>query len=183
MLDRDRARRSVDGPRRGLKRCQGLARRYETAKPQISAVEVSLTLFSAVDANCLDLATKLLDYGASLDARDRFGARPLSHAARSGHLEMVDLLLARGAPINARSLADAPALYFAAEGGHTPIVHRLIERGAERGERESPSLLPLMPATTPLSKRCSLAEPTSERQTKPASRRLSMRRPRHGSTS
>ena len=112
-------------------RCQELRRRFEISKPQITAIEVSLTLFSAVDANCVGLVTELLDQGASLDARDRFGARPLSHAAKSGHLEMVDLLLARGAPIDARNLAGATALYFAAEGGHAAIVRRLIERGAD----------------------------------------------------
>jgi uncharacterized protein len=112
-------------------RCQELARRFENAKPQITAIEVSLTLFSAVDGNCIALTTELLDYGASPDARDRFGARPLSRAARSGHLEIVDLLLARGAPINARNLAGATALYYAAEGGHTPVALRLIERGAD----------------------------------------------------
>jgi ankyrin repeat protein len=112
-------------------RCQELSRRFRVAKPQITAIEVSLTLFSAVDGNCMDLATELLDYGASVDARDRFGARPLSHAARFGHLEMVDLLLARGAPIDARNLAGATALYFAAEGGRTPVAQRLIERGAD----------------------------------------------------
>jgi ankyrin repeat protein len=112
-------------------RCLELNRRFEVSKPQISAIEVSLTLFSEVDGICVGLVTKLLDQGASLDARDRFGARPLSHAAKSGHLEMVDLLLARGAPIDARNLAGATALYFAAEGGHAPIVQRLIERGAD----------------------------------------------------
>jgi uncharacterized protein len=112
-------------------RCQALSRRFEIAKPQITAMEVSLTLFSAVDGNCIDLATKLLDEGASLDARDRLGARPLSHAAKSGHLGMVDLLLARGAPIDARNLDGATALYFAAEGSHILIAQRLIERGAD----------------------------------------------------
>lgn len=112
-------------------RCQELARRFEIAKPQISAMEVSLTLFSAIDGDCIDLATELIDHGASVDARDRLGARPLSHASRSGHLDMVDLLLARGAPIDARNLAGATALYFAAEGGRTSIAQRLIERGAD----------------------------------------------------
>jgi ankyrin repeat protein len=112
-------------------RCQELGRRYHAAKPQVTAIEVSLTLFSATDANCLALATELLNEGASVDARDRLGARPLSHAARSGHLEMVDLLLARGAPIDARNLAGATALYFAAEGSHATVVQRLIERGAD----------------------------------------------------
>jgi uncharacterized protein len=112
-------------------RCLELARRFEITKPQITAIEVSLTLFSAVDADCVALATDLLDDGASVDARDRFGARPLSHAARFGHLAMVDLLLARGAPLNARNLAGATALYFAVDGNHAPVAHRLIERGAD----------------------------------------------------
>lgn len=112
-------------------RCQELGRRFRTAKPQITAIEVSLTLFSAADGNCITLATELLEYGASVDARDRFGARPLSHAARFGHLEMVNLLLAHRAPIDARNLRGATALYYAAEGGRTSVAQRLIERGAD----------------------------------------------------
>src|SRR5450631_3696005 len=111
--------------------CRDVRLRFETIKPQISAIEVSLTLFSAVDKNCLDLATELLDHGASVDARDRLGARPLSHAARFGHLGVVDLLLAHGAPIDARNLAGSTALYLAAEGSHIAIAQRLIERGAD----------------------------------------------------
>jgi len=111
--------------------CREIRLRFDTIKPQISAIEVSLTLFSAVDKNCLDLVTELLDHGASVDARDRFGARPLSHAARFGHLAMVDFLLARGAPIDARNLAGATALYVAAENNRTPVAQRLIERGAD----------------------------------------------------
>jgi ankyrin repeat protein len=110
--------------------CRDIRLRYEAIKPQISAIEVSLALFSAADKNCVDVATRLLDGGASVDARDRFGARPLSHAARFGHLPMVDLLLSRGAPIDARNLAGATALFFAADGNHTAIAQRLIDRGA-----------------------------------------------------
>src|SRR5579863_7286065 len=112
-------------------RCRDIARRYETNKPQLSAIEMSLTLFTAADRNCIDLATTLLDRGASVDARDRLGARPLSRAARSGHLEMVDLLLQRGAPVNARDLAGATALYAAAERGQAAVVQRLIDKGAD----------------------------------------------------
>ena len=114
-------------------RCQELARQFEATKQRMSAIEISLTLFSAADANCVPLATALLDFGASVDARDRLGARPLSHAARFGNLEMVDLLLARGAPIDSRNLAGATALYFAAERGHAAVVERLIARGADVG--------------------------------------------------
>ncbi|WP_298257721.1 ankyrin repeat domain-containing protein [Bradyrhizobium sp.] len=112
-------------------RCRDLARGYETNKAEMTAVEVSSTLFAAADRNCIDLATKLLDQGASVDARDRTGARPLSKAARSGHLEMVDLLLQRGAPVDARDLAGATALYVAAERGQNAVVQRLIDKGAD----------------------------------------------------
>ncbi|MHC2435800.1 ankyrin repeat protein [Bradyrhizobium sp. USDA 4451] len=112
-------------------RCRELIRKYETDKAQLSAIEISLTLFAAANADCVNLATDLLDHGASVDARDRLGAKPLSHAARSGHLDMVDLLLARGAPVDARNLAGSAALYLAAERGHVAIVQRLIDRGAD----------------------------------------------------
>ena len=58
-------------------RCRELDRRYETGKPQLTAIEVSLTLFGAADRNCVEFASQLLDQGASVDARDRLGARPL----------------------------------------------------------------------------------------------------------
>jgi uncharacterized protein len=113
------------------RRCQELGNRFRVEKTGLSAIEVSLALFSAADDNCTGLATELLDGGAAVDARDRLGARPLSHAARNGHLEMVDLLLARGAPINARNLAGGTALYFAAERDHVAVAQRLVERGAD----------------------------------------------------
>ena len=61
--------------------CRDIRVRYEAIKPQISAIEVSLTLFSAADKNCIDVATRLLDSGASVDASDyvlgrREGHRP-----------------------------------------------------------------------------------------------------------
>jgi uncharacterized protein len=112
-------------------RCRDLVRGYETNKSQLTAIEISSTLFAAADRNCINLATTLLGQGASVDARDRLGTRPLSRAARAGHLEMVDLLLERGAPIDARDLAGATALYVAAERGQVAVVQRLIDKGAD----------------------------------------------------
>ncbi len=112
-------------------RCQELTRQFQGTRAQITAIEVSLLLFSAADSGCLALETELLDAGASVDARDRLGARPLGHAARFGNLDVVDLLLARGAPIDARNLAGATALYAAAEHGQAAVVQRLVEHGAD----------------------------------------------------
>ncbi|MGY3239968.1 ankyrin repeat protein [Bradyrhizobium sp. USDA 4448] len=126
--------------------CQQLGNQLRRERAQVSATEVSLALFSAADENCTGLAAELLDGGASIDARDRFGARPLSHAARNGHLAMLDLLLARGAPINARNLAGATALYYAAERGHIAIVQRLLEQGADVKLRGRSGLSPVAAA-------------------------------------
>jgi uncharacterized protein len=112
-------------------RCRELDRKFEISKSDITAMEVSMTLFAAADKNCVELATALLDQGASVDARDRVGSRPLSHAARAGHMEMVNLLLERGAPIDARNIAGSTALYAAAARGQEAVVQRLIERGAD----------------------------------------------------
>jgi len=110
-------------------RCQELTRQYQSTRAQITAIEVSLLLFSAADADCLALETKLLDAGASVDARDRLGARPLSHAARFGHLDMVDLLLARGAPLTGRS--GITPIAAAAYAGSDEIVELLLAHGAD----------------------------------------------------
>jgi uncharacterized protein len=127
-------------------RCRDLARRYETDKSQMTAIEMSSTLFSAAERDCIDLATALLDQGVSVDARDRLGARPLARAARSGHLEMVDLLLQRGAPIDARDLAGATALYVAAERGQNAVVQRLLDKGADTDLRGRSGTSPLAAA-------------------------------------
>src|SRR6185437_14523793 len=140
-------------------RCRELNRKYELSKAQITAIEVSLTLFSSADGNCVNLATALLDQGASVDARDRLGARPLSHAARSGHLEMLDLLLARGASIVAMLLAHGadgrapddtgkPPVIYAAASGRLDIVKQLLG-GGDLNARYANDLTLLMWASGP----------------------------------
>ena len=135
LFDRHCPRRGVGVPAADPERCQGLARRYETIKSQITAIEVSLTLFSAVDANCLDLATQLLDLGASVDARDRLGARPLSHAARSA-ISRWSISCWRAARRSMRATSPAPRRCLSPSKAPT-IAQRLIERGADAQSRRT----------------------------------------------
>ena len=88
-------------------RCQELARRYEIAEPQITATEVSLTLFSAVDGNCIALATELLDHGASVDARDRLGASRSAMLPGPAILRW-SICCWRGARRSTRAISPAP---------------------------------------------------------------------------
>jgi cytohesin len=65
-----------------------------------------------VSANELHRVTVLLDYGASLDDRGRYGLTALHYAVRGGKLPLIRLLLERGAGASAMDVA-----------GLTPLVH------------------------------------------------------------
>src|SRR2546427_436329 len=65
-----------------------------------------------VSANELHRVKVLLDYGASLDDRGRYGLTALHYAVRGGKLPLIKLLLERGAQIDALD-----------EDGLTPLLH------------------------------------------------------------
>jgi ankyrin repeat protein len=111
--------------------CQSQEQAYEQIKPAATTLEVNASLFSAADKGCTALAQRLLADGASLQARDRLGAMPLSRAAKSGEAEIVDLFLQNGAAINARDLDGSTALYLAAEAGNRTAVEVLLRHGAD----------------------------------------------------
>ncbi len=95
--------------------CQEQDQAYEQIKRGAGPIEINNALFAAADKGCLQLAQRLLDDGASLEARDRLGRMALARAARAGHADIVDLFLARGAPVNARNIDGSTALFLAAE--------------------------------------------------------------------
>jgi ankyrin repeat protein len=111
--------------------CRELGRRVDLMAADAGALELNAALFQASDAGCIPLARHLVDAGASLAARDRFGAAALAHAARAGHTALVELFLAQGATIDARNLAGATALLAAAENGQQPTVALLLAKGAD----------------------------------------------------
>ncbi|HVX16370.1 MAG TPA: ankyrin repeat domain-containing protein [Pirellulales bacterium] len=65
-----------------------------------------------VSSNELHRVTVLLDYGASLEDRGRYGLTALHYAVRGGKLPLIKLLLERGAHVNALD-----------EDGLTPLLH------------------------------------------------------------
>jgi len=118
--------RAVDAPT-----CRDLERRFELIKAAATPAQLSLALFPAADGGCVALARRLLDAGASLEARDRLGAMALARAARAGHVALIDLFLAQGAAIDARNLAGATALYSATENERQASVALLLAKGAD----------------------------------------------------
>jgi ankyrin repeat protein len=126
--------------------CRELERRYDLIKADIVSVQLNSALFSAADAGCDDFARRLLAAGASLEARDRLGAMPLSHAARAGQRALVELFLAKGAQIDARDIAGSTALGVAAENERQATVALLLAKGADPNLSGRSGLTPLASA-------------------------------------
>src|SRR5438105_2883875 len=110
--------------------CLDLERAF-SPKAVLSSLELNAQLFRAAGLGCVRFARALIAAGASVEARDRLGAMPLTHAARAGHLELVRLLIVQGAPIDARDLNGSTALYAAAENDRLAVVRELLEKGAD----------------------------------------------------
>jgi ankyrin repeat protein len=82
-------------------------------------------LHKAAEHGHLHCASVLIEHGADVNARDRFGRTVLEATAWAGQLQMVRFLLIRGADIQAKNL-----IAHAAESTNVDIVRFLLERGA-----------------------------------------------------
>lgn len=75
----------------------------------------------------------LCEKGASLDARNGVGDRPLCVASRYGHVEVVQKLLDRGSPLSLKfgtGFREDSPLCLATMGGHRQVASLLLARGA-----------------------------------------------------
>jgi uncharacterized protein len=75
----------------------------------------------------IDGAKVLLDAGAKVNRRNKWGDSAIMVAALSGHEKMVRLLRSKGADINNTGWT---ALHYAAINGHDSIVKYLLDQGA-----------------------------------------------------
>ena len=89
----------------------------------------------AKDAATLEV---LLDGGAPVDARNGWGATPLTVAADDGDLERVKLLLARGADPNARDESEAVPLLHTTD----PAIRAALAAAGARDPYASPAPSP-----------------------------------------
>ena len=88
----------------------------------------------------------LVESGADIRSRDKKGITILSHAARTGNLNVVKNLVGHGADLHDRSSRGITPLYAAAINGHTDIAAFLIEQGADIDVRLNDGETPLMAA-------------------------------------
>src|SRR5215211_7800302 len=81
-----------------------------------------------------DVATvqTLLDKGADVNGKFRYGTTALFKAAERGHTEVVKLLLARGADASVKdTFYGATAMTWALDNKHVEVVRALLEKSAE----------------------------------------------------
>jgi hypothetical protein len=94
-------------------------------------------LMQAAANGHLDICRLLIDKGAQMEAKDRYGSTALHYAAGRGQLEIVRLLCDRGADVEARNNYGWRPLYEATFSGNISVVKELIEvRNAEINARD-----------------------------------------------
>ncbi len=96
---------------------------------QNSKAELNDKFWEAVRQGDLALVTSLLDQGADVNAKFRYGATALFKAAERGHTEIVKLLLARGADVTVKdTFYSATAMSWALDNDHIETVRALLEK-------------------------------------------------------
>jgi hypothetical protein len=74
----------------------------------------------------------VLDRGADVNAKFRYGATALFKAAERGHTEVVRLLIERGADVNIKdTFYGATAMTWALDKGHTGVVRAILAKSAD----------------------------------------------------
>lgn len=93
--------------------------------------ELNDQLFEAVRKGDAAAVTALLDKGADVNAKFRYGQTALFKAAERGHAAVVKVLLDRGADVTVQdTFYKSTAMFWALDNGHAEVVRLLFEKGA-----------------------------------------------------
>jgi len=93
--------------------------------------ELNDQFWEAVRKGDVAAVTALLDKGADVNAKFRYGTTALFKAAERGHTEVVKLLLARGADVSVEdTFYHATAMTWALDNKHLEVVRALLEKDA-----------------------------------------------------
>ena len=95
------------------------------------------SLHDACRAGDTERVKKLLDEGAPLDEKDKYGDTALMDAILNGHTEVVRLLLDKGALLDEKDKYGDTALMLASKHGHTEVVKLLFQMGALVDEKSN----------------------------------------------
>lgn len=100
--------------------------------PTASKQELNEQLYEAVRKGDTAAVTSLLDKGADVNAKFRYGATALFKAAERGNADVVKVLIDRGADVKVKdTFYGATALTWALDGKHLSVVRLLLQKDAE----------------------------------------------------
>jgi len=89
-------------------------------------------LYEAVRKGDAAAVTSLLDRGADVNAKFRYGTTALFKAAERGNAEVTRILLARGADVKVKdTFYQATAMTWALNGKHVEVVRLLVQKSAD----------------------------------------------------
>ncbi len=101
-----------------------------TVLAQDAKQQLNDQLYEAVRKGDATAVKSLLDKGADVNAKFRYGATALFKAAERGHTEIVKLLLERGADVNVKdTFYNATPMTWALDKGHVEVVGVLLDKG------------------------------------------------------
>jgi ankyrin repeat protein len=92
---------------------------------------------AAIKRGDVVVVSGLLDRGADINSRDRYGQTGLMLAARAGHRDVVEALIERRAGLNVTAKFGLSALMLAVVAGHAEIARILARAGADLSKRGS----------------------------------------------
>ena len=102
------------------------------AQAQNPKQELNDQLFEAARKGDAAAVTALLDRGADVNAKFRYGTTALFKAAERGNTEVVKVLLARGADVTVTdTFYSATAMTWALSNKHVEVVRALLSKSAE----------------------------------------------------
>lgn len=99
--------------------------------PPVVLQDGNTELMLAAATGDVEKTRHLLEQGARVDVRNRFGSTALMGAAAGGHSDIVAMLLSKGASANVRGRGGVTALMYAAKNGHAETVTILLNHGAD----------------------------------------------------
>ena len=77
------------------------------------------------------IADYLIQRGAEVNCRNKYGSLPIHHACRCGRLDTVKLLIIKGSDFTSKDKFGHTPLHLASLFGHRPVVDYLKQRSAE----------------------------------------------------
>ncbi len=101
----------------------------QATQNQTSQQQLNDQFWEAVRKGDAATVTTLLDKGADVNAKFRYGTTALFKAAERGNLEIVKILLARGADVSVKdTFYGATAMTWALDNGHVDVIRELLEK-------------------------------------------------------